>query len=1021
MTTDDLIIYIQNQLKKNVSKDLIVYRLSQIGWHQDDIEEGFQKVSVTNNNTVSSFVRAPLSSSPSSLYSSTLGDQKDEAIKEAEERPSFISSYYRPYNIKSESEIKSEEKKIEPIIINQQFKAEEIIANKPFINANEIYGAENFVELNQENPLDKNVNQPVEKNNLNNFSPIADKKFDDVIEIKNSGFKEEKDLPIQSPSISKSTDVTESKIWTPMRVYPIETVKETSENIQSGLDGKVNDEVGVRSEIKESVFQATSSSMSDREIESPTKKEVVLEDLLPKLIEKKSVSSVDPIVNISNGLRSDSIKPIPIPKKEYQPITPITTVPLYVEPVVTSIPPIKSAPIKPTSIPIPRVPETLKKEYQPTTPKITVPLYVEPIKTSTREAKNSRMEAIKIPTPRAQETTPKEYQPITPKIAQVSNQVSYVEPITTITKEVKSAPIEQISIPTSRVPETPKKDNQAINQNIISGTPVINPRLINDMAKRENQKGFIDLSQARELSAINLEPKNSTFNKMNSEINQEKSVDLPKKAMIASYSEDYLSANLIKEKTIQKERAKIPKSLIIIIIVAILLGALTFGLLGGYLKIPDINFSFIRKDPKVLLLKSGGMMAEVKSYKVETEVNISLSSLSNITASLLNGENMGSRERDDVSISVKGQVNKNDRYQSDYISTIKSSILKDGITVEYKKDNDISFATVSDFSKVFGDNIPNLGMIKLSKDKINLLSPKLPLGLGDEARDMEVYQSILGGILEENKQEISKAFGEFISEVKFSKKGEEIIHGNNTYHYIISADKAESKKLFRQLVDIILKDAPSDSKIVLDNLIGSINIDTFDIWIGKDDNNIHQYKVTLKIPLSKVINYENKGISNSQIIFDLQSTFYDFDLDNKITMPTNAIDIDQFLNIVEDSQVKEGALLFKKNARSLYNAEGSFGKTSNKNGLCDQPPSGSLFSPLGHSTGGNTAVGEIAQNMKNILAVTHNTGICYSSPSAWAMALPLSEQPGQYYCLDNTDESPKIIASLLMGNVCPIN
>jgi uncharacterized protein Smg (DUF494 family) len=44
MITESLIDYIKIQLENNVSKDLIISQLSEVGWHMDDIREGLEKV-----------------------------------------------------------------------------------------------------------------------------------------------------------------------------------------------------------------------------------------------------------------------------------------------------------------------------------------------------------------------------------------------------------------------------------------------------------------------------------------------------------------------------------------------------------------------------------------------------------------------------------------------------------------------------------------------------------------------------------------------------------------------------------------------------------------------------------------------------------------------------------------------------------------------------------------------------------------------------------------------------------------
>lgn len=51
MITADLISYIRKQQNNNVSRDLIVSSLEKVGWHPEDIEEGFDKVEELNQRT----------------------------------------------------------------------------------------------------------------------------------------------------------------------------------------------------------------------------------------------------------------------------------------------------------------------------------------------------------------------------------------------------------------------------------------------------------------------------------------------------------------------------------------------------------------------------------------------------------------------------------------------------------------------------------------------------------------------------------------------------------------------------------------------------------------------------------------------------------------------------------------------------------------------------------------------------------------------------------------------------------
>ena len=133
---------------------------------------------------------------------------------------------------------------------------------------------------------------------------------------------------------------------------------------------------------------------------------------------------------------------------------------------------------------------------------------------------------------------------------------------------------------------------------------------------------------------------------------------------------------------------------------------------------------------------------------------------------------------------------------------------------------------------------------------------------------------------------------------------------------------------------------------------------------------------------------------------------------NEISMPKDFVTADNFIKNSNDIKLKNEIKSFTTLANTLKNGEGSFGKAINKSGSCVMPSSGSLFSPVGHTKGVSSVVGDIANTMNNILLKTNNIGSCYSNLTAWAMEFPLESETGLSFCIDNTGISNTITTEL---------
>jgi hypothetical protein len=487
--------------------------------------------------------------------------------------------------------------------------------------------------------------------------------------------------------------------------------------------------------------------------------------------------------------------------------------------------------------------------------------------------------------------------------------------------------------------------------------------------------------------------------------------------ILSSFKQDLISANLAQGEVVKIKNKNLFKVILIIFIIFLFIGGLTFAFLNDYIKIP----SFIKKDPKVILLNTATAFGDLKSYKIETDINISSPSLANITSGLINGEAVVSNDRDSFSINTKGLVNKTPStpLTINYNSTIKSSLFNDNIQTELKSDGNTAYLKVPNLSTFFDDNYFMAGTIALSENQIKLLTKELSTNTQEKINKFNafgLFAKIISGSL---GGQISTPFKDFINSATMAEKENEIIKGVDSYHYEIVVDRQDTKKLLVAMMDTFSNSNSPDIKNNIQEILGSITVDSFEIWVGKSDNSILQYRFVLGMPLSKIIGFDDKGIADNKVSLDWKTTYYDFDSPNTITMPTDFIKVEDYVKKIHDEKIKNSIISFSSNTKNLFNAEGVFGKRSNKSGSCISPDSGSVFSPLGHSKGSITVVGDIAKNMNDIITLTNGVVSCYSTLSTWSVSTPLESDPQSFFCADNTGE-PKILTAQPIGSVCVI-
>jgi len=554
-----------------------------------------------------------------------------------------------------------------------------------------------------------------------------------------------------------------------------------------------------------------------------------------------------------------------------------------------------------------------------------------------------------------------------------------------------------------------------------------------DLQNPDKSKGFIpNLIPKMPVNSFNYENKNipvkpENNNPVVSSGTPRSSLmnNLPKIAMLSSYQNDLLSANKINEEVVQKNKFKLVNWLIAFLII-LALSVVAWAFISGYINLGNLkilNFSFIKKDPKILLLDNSKTLASLDSYKTETNIEISSPSFSNITYGLLSGEALSTEGKDFISINTLGMMAKNESGSlSDNFVTIKSSVLSDDITTDIKNNGSDLFVNVPDLSQIIKEDIIKSSIVRISKQQFELIPSLFSPKIEAQLKKVNLYNILASGIPSYINTETLNSYNELINSVEITEKESENIKGVETYHYSINADRQLAKNLLIKISDDFSLNLSEEDKVRLTDILGSINVDSFEVWVGKGDNNIYQYSISVSIPLAKVIGFGDKSIGDNKINASWKTTYYDFDGPNNIFMPEASVSASEFVENIKETKIKNNVLSFNQLATSFSNVEKSYGKNSNKSGSCMNPTSGSLFSPTGHSKNATTVVGSISSFLNSTLESTDGIGSCFSTSKAWSFAIPVNSSSSEigskyFFCIDSTGTT-KELSALPTSAVC---
>lgn len=614
----------------------------------------------------------------------------------------------------------------------------------------------------------------------------------------------------------------------------------------------------------------------------------------------------------------------------------------------------------------------------------------------------------------------------------INNKIEIFNEELPMAKEEKPEVIEREEIPPVKiwVPRAVSVTQKEKTEVSVSSLELESPLIIQEKIIQKNletQKelipNLIPKKSYNSFDSISV-PKKAVQNINNSNINNQLTKNsfvknLPQGAMLSSFKSDSLLVNKEDEELIIPKKRKFFKWIIFGIVLVLAAGMIWFFANG------DTNFSLIKKDPKVLLLNNSDILASLKAYKTETNIEISSPSFSDITYGLLSGEAVSSLDKDSLSINIKGLINKKDNdLISDTLITAKGSILEENVISNIKNNGVDLFISASSFNQMLKEDNTSLDFIKINEKEMNLIPTLFNNKIESKLNKINIYNILEKGLASYINNETMEEYNRLINNAEVIEKGQESIKGINTYHYSINIDKQLLKKLFDKIIENFISDISKEEKDNLNLILGSSTINSFDVWVGKEDNNIYQYSITADIPLSKIIGFEDSSIGDNKIGIKWETTYFDFDETNKIDIPENFILMTDFFNTIVEKRIKNDVISFGKLASTLYKKEGVYGKNSNPNGSCMNPVSGSLFSPLGHVKKASEEISSISLLMKKILGEENENAHCYSDQKAWSFTFPIltdysekTEEIKYNFCVDSTGSNKELI-NPPVGVVC---
>lgn len=426
----------------------------------------------------------------------------------------------------------------------------------------------------------------------------------------------------------------------------------------------------------------------------------------------------------------------------------------------------------------------------------------------------------------------------------------------------------------------------------------------------------------------------------------------------------------ISPKTINKTK-KILFPIIILIVLAILVGGSFYAYKKGFINLNNFNIPFLKNNPEKDLRKIINAILNTKSAHFEKLLIFSTSDENNqlpLSFYIKTSGDFDLREKGLPSISENIFIKSNtgSRIDLNYESNIK--FIGKKIYIRFPQ-------VVSFLEKDFMN--PET-WVSVSYNDIEKLKLENNLTSKEEVKEDDNLKEVINYYLKTNNIVENE---QFIGDLKFI--GKEKIGEIKSKHYQFSISNIFIKKLVRDILESESNEQGNNlnEAIKILNSMGDIKTD---LWVNKKT-----YE-PIKVHLSAFSKFNEFQSSSLEISID----FSNINQPVLILTPEKTISsYDVVKSFINQSELLKKDLGLKNEVDNLLLVIENY-KNTNKNYGIKLNSSGNCKNSIFNSY-------KIATQLKVILKITENKGLCYSDSEGWAFSFPIFSDNTKYYCVDS--------------------
>lgn len=526
---------------------------------------------------------------------------------------------------------------------------------------------------------------------------------------------------------------------------------------------------------------------------------------------------------------------------------------------------------------------------------------------------------------------------------------------------------------------------------------------------------------AKKPSASVSDSPSTTFTPRTSALSQSPSTIV--QPVLSSYPKDMESFSKISSQMVMPKRRSYALPITILVMLVLLGGGGAYFYMKGFFK-PSFTVPFLEQDPNVLVSNVPESFTSMKSLKADINIDITFPSVNSLVDSLLGGvayvPSGSSNPTDTFSISGNGEFDIANNALSMNLNFANSHLGDEGLATNIVKKDGLTYIYVPDMTRFFGEYTPASAFVSMDSAGYESVFGLLGSSYSENKNIQSIKNLLVHGL---PGKQVGKSLYEVVKSGTIASSVDEVLGGINTKHFHINLQKDNFVMGLQSIAQSLFGDSTDSTALVRrDNFIKDINIESVDLWIGKDDNLLYKYEFMASLPMSRVVGQIDQNIDPQTVNFKVSVLMHDFGTALAISAPENSFQGEVYATSVkmamDDKKLKNNLESFSLLSRTFYQDNGkSFGKKSNSGGSCVTPIAGSLYSPLSQKASVADDISSMQSVLTSIISITSGKALCYSNSNSWAIYVPTVRDISKAYCVDNKG-SVSMVSKLIKGPSC---